>query len=227
MYGCSADFDLPGGHQVISDEVDDDFGWNEHKGNFVTMMREPTQRIISGFYHDMHGYEGPKNATASDYAKVVSGCAVKMMNGYFCGNTGDRQKNVQKNVREAKPTKDMLDNAKRRLEEGFAFVGITDNWELSVCLFHAMFGGKCHSREFDNSRRGKNHKLIGGTYMSRYDTIDLLPGFVDKYDRALYTHARMLFGKALKTHHVNPDTCARKICPSASEQFEHLDATLF
>ena len=38
-----------------------------------------------------------------------------------------------------------------RLQSGFAFVGLTDDYRLSVCLFHAKFGGSAayhHSRDW-------------------------------------------------------------------------------
>ena len=37
--------------------------------------------------------------------------------------------------------------AKRRLLEGFAFVGLAERWALSVCLLHVRFGGRCDARE--------------------------------------------------------------------------------
>ena len=39
-------------------------------------------------------------------------------------------------------------------ENDFAFVGLTEEWDLSVCLFHRMFGGECHVREFLDVRPG-------------------------------------------------------------------------
>ena len=34
----------------------------------------------------------------------------------------------------------------------FEFVGLTDYWRESICLFHAMFGGNITKHELDNVR---------------------------------------------------------------------------
>ena len=44
-----------------------------------------------------------------------------------------------------------LSLARTRVRQ-MAFVGMTEAWDLSVCLFHAMFGGECLAVEFNNSR---------------------------------------------------------------------------
>ena len=36
--------------------------------------------------------------------------------------------------------------------ENMAFVGLTDYWHESICLFHAMFGGRITKHEMDNVR---------------------------------------------------------------------------
>ena len=38
--------------------------------------------------------------------------------------------------------------------EKMAFVGLTDYWTESICLFHAMFGGNITAHEFTNTRPG-------------------------------------------------------------------------
>ena len=40
----------------------------------------------------------------------------------------------------------------RRLRTGFAFVGLTDEFDVSVCLFHAMRGHHCLPIERQNNR---------------------------------------------------------------------------
>ena len=42
------------------------------------------------------------------------------------------------------------ETAVRRLEQGFAIVGLTDHWDLSICLWHAMFFGKEEEEEDDD-----------------------------------------------------------------------------
>jgi hypothetical protein len=57
----------------------------------------------------------------------------------------------------APPSDEMVAEACRRLRL-FAFVGISDYWDASVCLFHKMYGGEPHSIELVNVRKGKYAK---------------------------------------------------------------------
>merc|ERR1719401_1302395 len=100
------------------------------------------------------------------------------------------------------PTSEDVNLARRRLEQGFAFVGITEQWDLSVCLFRAMFGGECVSSDFSNTRQGN---LSSST--SLYDTSELY-GFVDVYDGPLYAKAQTMFEQDLKLYEVDEDKCA-------------------
>ena len=42
--------------------------------------------------------------------------------------------------------------AKTRLEEGFAFVGLFEEFELSICLFHTIFGHRIRAVELNKLR---------------------------------------------------------------------------
>eukprot|EP00438_Fugacium_kawagutii_P032691 Skav221352 [mRNA] locus=scaffold1845:222188:222670:+ [translate_table: standard] len=91
--------------------------------------------------------------------------------------------------------------ALKRLQEGFAFVGLTEEWELSVCLFHAKFGGPCQAIEFVNTRptqRPNNSKS--------YDT-SILNGWVDEIDAPVYAEAKRLFHDDLARYGVSHETC--------------------
>merc|ERR1719382_550591 len=81
-------------------------------------------------------------------------------------------------VSPAIPSTEERDEAVRMLKEDFAFVGITEHWDLSVCLFHAMYGGPCTSHEFDTLR--SSHDLPPDA------SIADLNGWRDVYDGALY-----------------------------------------
>lgn len=57
----------------------------------------------------------------------------------------------QRFLTKAPPSDAQVQEACRRLGL-FAFVGISDHWRASVCLFHAMYGGQIHEVEYHNVR---------------------------------------------------------------------------
>jgi hypothetical protein len=195
---CENILHICSGHHPIADKSCND--WNAHKGNFVALFREPEQRLISGFHHDLHDYNN-KNASLHEYATAMQGCTVRMLTGFKCGD----------NDAGVNPT--MQEHAIQRIHEGFAFVGLTEQWALSVCLFHAMFGGECHRREFANVRPGEMHT-------TELYSLDGLNGFRDKYDGAVYAKAKSVFYSNLAKYNVNEDTCRSDICKAAPEAFE-------
>eukprot|EP00401_Gymnodinium_catenatum_P071437 CAMPEP_0117484194 /NCGR_PEP_ID=MMETSP0784-20121206/14335_1 /TAXON_ID=39447 /ORGANISM="" /LENGTH=1498 /DNA_ID=CAMNT_0005278765 /DNA_START=42 /DNA_END=4538 /DNA_ORIENTATION=+ len=205
---CAPGFKLVGGHTPIDGELRfgdwpwdrrsarvtgraQAFEWGLHRGHWVTMFRQPEQRILSGFFHGNHDVEG-NNHTLREYSRMVAGCSVKMLNGYMCGH-------------DVSITDAMVSTALRRLKEGFAFVGLSSEWDLSVCLFHAMFGGTCNSREFMNIRPGKHYSV------KPYDT-SALDGWVDPFDSVVFAYAADRFRTNLAKYDVSPATCALKKC---------------
>lgn len=135
-----------------------------------------------------------------DYATSVAGCSVRMMNGEACGaNTST--------------TGDMVTYAIQRLDDGFSFVGLTEEWALSVCLFHAMFGGECHEREFRNVHPGERQGDLA------HDTSEL-GDWVDPWDGALYEHAYSTFWNNIAKYGVTPDTCTKSFCSSVPDSFK-------
>merc|ERR1719456_1356898 len=108
------------------------------------MFRKPAQRILSGYYARINGTAAGYNVTT--YAHLTEGCTAKMIVGMSCAeySHGSAPLEGQPQLNES-----IVEKAIWRLDNGFAFIGLTEEWPLSVCLFHAMFGGKCHSREFE------------------------------------------------------------------------------
>ena len=115
-----------------------------------------------------------------------------------------------------------LELAKQRMDEGFAFVGITDEWDLSICLFHATFGGKCLPSEL-HDMRPTNYEVnveratkVSGIGVPADDPVGqaaaLRQLFKDPVDYEMYTHATRRFKADLTKHRVSVPMCAALDC---------------
>merc|ERR1719401_1812180 len=97
----------------------------------------------------------------------------------------------RKKFNESTVTKKEIDKAIKTLDDGFAFIGILEEIELSVCLFHTIFGGTCRAAEFANIRpaydrvRGDRPRMPA---TANHD-ISVLNGWFDRLDRPIYEHA--------------------------------------
>merc|ERR1712060_692871 len=69
------------------------------------------------------------------------GCQTKMVVGRMCANSYTL-------------TQADLRRAKQRIEK-MSFIGITDEWDRSICLFHKQFGGQIVYVEYTNERKGR------------------------------------------------------------------------
>lgn len=130
-------------------------------------------------------------------------------------------------LRTTKPRPDIA-LALERLSRGFMFVGLTEEFDLSVCLFHAMFGGECLPVEFENMRPGN--------YQANYRRSRARPGhaswrarrrereytrakaalqnYSDPIDGRLHRAASSIFWDIVKKYNVGRSFC-RKLCPEA------------
>ena len=111
--------------------------------------------------------------------------------------------------------------ARRRLREGFKFVGITDHWALSICLLHSALGGMCLPVESVNNREtpttGKLSTIEAAVQLRR-------AGFYDPYDDPLFADARRRFHADLRKHRVTPTSCFRLGCgPLPHEDLAELE----
>ena len=92
-----------------------------------------------------------------------------------------------------------------RLDD-FAFVGLTEEWALSICLLHAQHGGRCRPVELANSRNTSSYWLAARAKAKAGDTAQAQPAETtnsatnsatdatyDPYDGALYKAAQRRF----------------------------------
>mmetsp|Transcript_117011 Transcript_117011/g.331133 ORF Transcript_117011/g.331133 Transcript_117011/m.331133 type:complete len:342 (-) Transcript_117011:7-1032(-) len=171
----------------------------------TVMFRSPKQRIVSGYYHDLHDCEslrGPGdalNVSLVDYAHCAGNCMTNMLTGRTCAERvepGD----IHHQRRQA-----------LALVHQLSFVGLTDHWALSMCLFHAMFGGECYESNFSNSRPGA---FRHGS--EAYD-VAALEGFVPP-DEEVYEEATRVFWRRVKTFGLSEHVCRKHVCRSAGER---------
>jgi hypothetical protein len=172
------------------------------EGHAFTLFRQPEQRIMSGFSDSYHSwpywYYERWPLDVREYATPVSGCAVKMLtrdglsfakghNDTVCGDP-------------VPPTPAEVSAAQVRLREGFVFVGLAEQWELSICLLHRIIGGPCRYYDLYTSEFGP------GDSATTYDLSEL-QGYRDIYDGALYATAVEVFNENLQRYNVSLSTC--------------------
>lgn len=158
----------------------------------VGFFRRPNQRIISAHRDHLHASglgadESLKLSTTCGFYNVscfarwrgIAGCSSKMLAGLDCA---DPEPSL--------PWDGGMRHVKRAVVniEKMRFVGITEEWDESVCLFHRMFGGRINPAEFQNF-----HSRVHGK-IEDYDETDL-DGFVDQADELVYAAAVRRFAK--------------------------------
>jgi len=184
-----------GDHHAINGEFR-----QEYQGKGVMLMRQPDQRLISSYEHNQHdwpmGWSPAQSLT--QYAQVIQGCTVRMLTHNFSDTEGAGASNCG----EMSPlTDDNVEEAKRRLKQ-FAFVGLTEEWDLSICLFRAKFGGLCYGSDFGDTRLADDR----GTKTEGHDT-SVLEGFRDHIDGQLYETAQEIFAAEKQRYGVNEASC--------------------
>lgn len=130
----------------------------EELQNVFTMIRSPKTRLASGYYYtalqnkslnkQSNQTEMCKYIVASKRAHTARGTQVKMILG--------KPMTVPGYLFESSipPTLEEAELAGVRLFN-FSFFGISDFWEASMCLFHALYGGE--DQGFDSVHLRKGH----------------------------------------------------------------------
>jgi len=204
-----ADYD-PGNHRVIRDTDFEPF-----KHSFVGIFRLPEERMVSAFNHFAEG-KGDilkfRQYTLGTVTKMLAGsspigtpvvdCSFKYQE-LFADATDCSDEKCNECLRT--PETD-LPKALERLKS-FAFVGLTEQFSLSVCLWHVMFGGECLPVEFENMRKGVEHT---NTAM----LLDELKDHQDPFDNIVYNKASDMFWSNIAAYDVDAAKCSA-LCPGA------------
>ncbi|CAK9031899.1 Uncharacterized protein SCF082_LOCUS19824 [Durusdinium trenchii] len=160
----------------------------------VGLFRRPSQRLISAFYDNLHasgmsgdefsdlwqacGAKGENSAACYARYPGIAGCTARMLTGGSCAESAADRSLLSS-----------FDGGKARLEEALkmvkemTFLGLTEEWDLSVCLFHRMFGGSVSAAQLDEL----------------YDEAQLA-GFIDEVDEEIYEAASKRFHELLRLH---------------------------
>ena len=171
------------------------------------LFREPRARSLSS-YHHFRSLSVPRRLRgirAPEYAARIAGTATKMLAGQMKGGLDCAALYYPCRSASVAPDVPRALAALRR----FAFVGLTERFNLSICLLHLMFGGECRAVEFANIRPG------GAGQASEAELL-ALPR--DDADEAVYAAARARFERDTRAYGATPSAC-RERCPGV--EFSH------
>lgn len=199
--------------------------WVEsHAPLAVMMLRQPEQRLLSGFFAGKHGWQERtrRGVTPLSYAHKLQGCQVR-----YLTRGGD-----QCDSRQQPPSEKEVERAILAIKR-FQFVGISEEWDLSICLWHRMFGAAsaaaggggtrpwwsaCRPQHFRNTRPTGLPLAVNQqatVHAATERDVSALNGFRDEADRRLYAIGRRLFRRRLAEFNVSHASCAP--CFSARE----------
>eukprot|EP00927_Polykrikos_kofoidii_P015421 TRINITY_DN1684_c0_g1_i1.p1 TRINITY_DN1684_c0_g1~~TRINITY_DN1684_c0_g1_i1.p1 ORF type:complete len:346 (+),score=33.68 TRINITY_DN1684_c0_g1_i1:81-1118(+) len=190
----------PGNHLPIMEDE-----WDYWRGNWFGLFREPASRVLSSFYHFGRGEGNMLN-----FARKIKGQQASMLSTGMGGMAKIRCEFNQEDAPGACQHMVIPDVplALQRLD-GFGFVGIVEEYELAVCLFHAMFGSPCLPVEFLNMRPGE---YPGGKEKKERE-LAMLRAEGDPWDDPVYDYARRRFWGDVRQYNLKPSVC-RSICPA-------------
>lgn len=182
-----------GDHTALDGNTLQRFHWH-----LFGLFRSPAARMQSSWEH----FAQPIGIDPLEYGKSILGVATKMLAGQAYGLECTWPHRFRCN--QVVPD---TDTAIARLK-AFKFVGLTDEYDLSICLFHAMLGSECLPVEFANIRPSKNRSEV-----NMFEHVE------DPYDEVLYHRAHSIFWGHMMKHGVHRSSCAIRFCPRAQEVF--------
>lgn len=181
-------------------QVHEPFSYSSDPDFWITFVRDPRIRLRSAYQYKMltpglnASMKEKLQATVSNLVDFsvfpgVKGCQTKMFTGYQCS---DHTANIS--------ISSVLE-ARRVMSQYFAFIGITDRWIESICLFHAMYGGKIRPVEIENVRPSPTTRFYSS---SEFDLIS------DPFDQMVYQFGLYWFEEQLIIHRESVQNCVHQ-----------------
>jgi len=164
--------------------------------NMVGFFRDPRNRVISE-YKGRCPEDPDQRDEKCDIATFIDsrkGCMVHLL-----GYDGTVEPHCT-NMHATDVTTEELARARKRLAEDFVFVGDTDCWQASICLFNTMFGTKCRRAQFETMDHSGSYEWTGTVQSPLFD-------FRDEFDEAIWRQAKEIFEQNLLRFNVSAASC--------------------
>ena len=155
-------------------------------------LRQPEQRMLAAHRDGWPEASMSRDVPLTTYARGTAGCTVKMLTRRGASGSEKAQESYCAFDGDA-PSPAEVELAISRLRK-FAFVGLAEDWDSSICLFHAQFGGRCHDFEAAEPSDAPPASMLK----------DASGVPVDKYDGELYAAAEQIFKERLVEYGVVP-----------------------
>lgn len=165
----------------------DSWGWSKRDRQMA--IRTTRKRGLAGYMDAL----SRKNA--------LTGCYAKMMNGIGCNE-------------DYVLTSDEVKKAAHFVEHKASFVGLTNRFEESVCLFHAMYGGLVY--HFETKDFVMNH----GKHEELHDEAPL-GDWQDAEDDIVFAAASRKFADSMATHYEQVNACIRTVNKWVAEDWNN------
>lgn len=207
--GCA--WPYPDFHKEVNERY-----YDELQGHFLGMFRQPAARSFSSYvYFNFQVFA--ENASLADscpdatypseveaYKSATKGLVTKMLAGQQHG--GICSLCLASCASSQEPD---VETALRRLD-GFKFIGLTEHWALSMCLFHRMYDVPCSEDWFEN---------MHPTTYSSFTNLTLKDWeYQDPHDEVLYGKASAIFWSNIILYKISQESC--ELTCSASQKYD-------
>ena len=163
----------------------------ERPCTYITVLRDPVERVISEYYFALHHRLHPQHArmqrlSLEEYAATTPHHNLQCK--LLAGAPGPRD------FLAGDCTEETLEVAKANLANHFSLAGLTERFDETLALLKVIFGWKLrHYASFNVGRKRESRPVIP-------DSTRRLIAERNRFDAALYRHVVPLFEQALKTH---------------------------